>query len=143
MPKPPKPELEAILIDPWRREATLLRIAKDIHEWHKALQCDCLDVGRFFNLLRNGNAIDVWVDDVGQLRQPAVPTFLLGGRKFFGYGLMTEGEDPETVSVTFDLPFVKNSLGLTFEDWEKRLNPEHYLSQMTRVIEWEDWFHKV
>lgn len=144
MQKPINPESELLytmLIDPWRREVTVLRIAKDLHAWHKALQCDCLDVGRFFSLLPNGNAIDVWVDDLGQLREPALPTFMLGGRKFFGYGLLTEGADPDTVSVSFDLEFVNRTLGLAMEEWEKRLNPADYLEQMTRVVEWEDWFH--
>ena len=136
--------LYSIFIDPWRREVTLLRIAKDLHEWHKALECDCLDAEHFFELLPSGNAIDVWVDDLGQLRVPSLPTFYLGGRKFFGYGLLFEVQlqDRETVSVSFDLDFLKNNLGLAMEDWEKRLKPADYLEQMTRVIEWEPWFHK-
>lgn len=148
MPKPLNPKadlLSTIFIDPWRREVTLLKIGKELHEWHKALDSDVLDSFHIFELLPNGNAIDVWVDDLGQLREPPLATFILRDTRFYGYGLLFEVEvqSRDTVSVSFDLEFLKNSLCLTMEEWEKRLKPADYLEQMTRVIEWEPWFHKV
>lgn len=132
-----------MFIDPWRREVTVCQIEKQLTEWYKALQCDCLDVGRFHGLLPSGNAIDVWVDDIGQLRKPMLPRFSLQDREFYGYGLVFEGQDPETVSVGFDLDFLHKTLRLNFEHWEDRLNPQDYLEQMTRVIEWEPWCHRL
>lgn len=138
------PSLRGWFIDPWRRTATPVRIEKKLPIWYKALDCETLNMARVSRSIYSGNSIDVWVDDCGSCRRPELPTFIVGGRRFWGYGLVFEGnKEGDTLSASFDGNFLAIDLALIFENWELRLNPQHHFEQMTRVIEWEpEWFHK-
>lgn len=136
-----KPRIRAWFIDPWRREGTPVLIESKLSEWYKALDCQTITMGRLHRKLLNGNTVDIWVDDLGRCRQPGLPCFRLEGQWFYGYALIFEGNRAgDTLSITFDGMTLHTDMGLCFEDWESRLDPKHYFPQMTRVIEWEDWF---
>lgn len=132
-------------IDPYLRQAHILKVAKKLSAWHEAIQSDCLDSGRLSNRGSSGHYIDVWVDDWGQLRNPPLATFALEGRMFYGYGLIFECDSAgETLPVSFSADFLKDMLCLSFDaSWEKRLKVADYFPQLTRIVKWEKWHSAV
>src|SRR5215471_7393075 len=116
-----EPLIRSWFIDPWLRTATPVEIRRDLDDWHEALKCDTLAAGYIQGALPNGRVICVWVDDCGQLRQPELATFMLEGVRYWGYGLLNEGDaGGETVDCTFDADFLIEDLQLQFEEWERR-----------------------
>jgi hypothetical protein len=99
----------------------------DITDWHKLLDCDTLDVARV------EREVDIWVDDNGLLRQPYYPIFYYIGYQnpLCGYGLALSSSGPETISLERPPGFFQ--MKIHFEEWEKRLNPNDYFEQMSRV----------
>jgi hypothetical protein len=127
--------LRAYLIDPFQRKVHTLDVTHELSAWYDMLECSCVDVVRI-GTAPNGNAIDVWVDDEGLLRNEPYPLFRLGEGTLCGYGLVLECDsEGKSLGVSFGHSWFEGKL--RFEPWERRLNPADYFEQLTRVPSWE------
>ena len=127
--------MKAYLIDPFQKKIHDLDITRDLQAWYEALRCDnvdCVCIGH----LPNGRTVDVWVDDEGLLADEPRPFFKIGLAQLCGYGLVLESDKQgESQGVSFSKSYFSGKL--FFESWEKRLDPEKYFEELTRVPSWE------
>lgn len=127
--------MKAYLIDPFQRKLHEVEVDNDLRSWYSALRCDCVDVV-CVGQAPNGHRIDVWVDDEGLLPDEPRPMFRIGQSTLAGYGLVLESDSQgNSCGVSFPRSYFYGKI--FFEAWEKRLDPEKYLDEMTRVPSWE------
>jgi len=121
-------KLTGYLIDPFQRKVHEIETTDDILDWHKLLDCDTLDVARV------EQSVDIWVDDNGLLREPYYPLFYYLGYQnpLCGYALALSS-NAEGESISLKLPAGYFQAKIHFEEWEKRLDPNNYFDQMSRV----------
>lgn len=106
-----------------------VQVEDKIEAWHKLLDCDCLDVAHV------EEGLDIWVDDYGLSREPDIyPMFQWRGyaENLAGYGLMLcHNMQGESTSVSLEA--IPAEAMLKWEEWERRLNPEDYFDQLSRI----------
>ena len=124
--------LQGLLIDPYQKMVHDVIVKNDIHDWHKMLDCDCLDIGHIG--MYKGHPIDVWVDDSGLMRKPMPPLFrwLEYPNPLAGYGLVLSS-DANGESISTNIPRSDTGRLIIFEDWERRMSPDIYFDQLSRV----------
>jgi hypothetical protein len=127
--------MKAYLIDPFQKKIHDLDIAKALRAWYAVLRCESVDAVCIAHL-GDGRCIDVWVDDYFLDRAEEWPCFKIGEAQVFGYGLVLESDrNGESQGVSFSKSYFNGKL--FFESWEKRLDAEKFLEELTRVPSWE------
>src|ERR1700757_4050395 len=134
-------KLTSFLVDPFQKRVHQIEIENNINDWHKVLDCDILDhvlLGEYAGL-----PIDGWVDDEGLLREPNYPYWIWVGyrNQLCGYGLINSSNN-QGKSISSNLSLSYCLAHCQYEEWERRLDPEKYLDQMTRIyaFRWEGRF---
>jgi hypothetical protein len=124
--------LRGLLIDPYQKQVHEVSVKNDIHDWYRFLDCQILDVAHLGDY--QGLPIDVWVDDEGLLHKPMPPCFRWGSypNPLAGYGLILSSDQAgESISTNIELRVMGRFL--RFEEWERRLDPEKYFDQLSRI----------
>jgi hypothetical protein len=132
--------MKAFLIDPYQRKIHPLDIDSDLSVWHQLLKCDCVDRAEIHRNASNTRAVDVWVDDEGLLKEPVPPTFKVRGypNPLAGYGLLLGANLTSGRSIAAPYASAAEIAPLImWERWERRLNPDDYFEELTRVPSWE------
>jgi hypothetical protein len=122
-------KLKGLLIDPFQRKVHRVNVENNINDWYRFLDCDTV-TGVY---PPQPPETDIFVDDNGLLREPIYPRFRLVtyGEELAGYGLVLSHRGPESISTRLT-PGELMPL-LQWEDWEKRLPPEPYFEQLSRI----------
>lgn len=134
--------LRGFFIDPFKGRVEAIEIVDEIHAWHQALMC------RGFERVGLGKPyqgcpveVDIWIDEEGLLREPAVwPRFKIRNGPLCGYGLvLAHNSAGESVSVpeVVDLAAFVRLTAISFEPYQIRLKPDDYIEQITRSLELE------
>jgi hypothetical protein len=131
--------MKALLIDPYQRKIHQLDIDDSIHAWHEALHCDCVDRAEIYRNPQGTRALDIWVDDEGLIKEPVPPTFKVKGREYplAGYGLVLGANLKNGKSIEVTLGPEDIAPLILWEQWERRLDPQDYFEELTRVLSWE------
>jgi hypothetical protein len=152
----PKDTLHGILIDPYRRQASIITVGNNLDDWYKMMACQCVGVSRIASghcFKRNKNqhirSIDLWYDDEFLLKDRPDPAFRImypeaqGTLAIHGYGFLC-CSSPEGESICLhvhpeDLPKFLFWLKLGFENWSRRVPPlnEEFFEQRMRNIDLE------
>lgn len=120
------------LIDPYQKYAHQVQVKNDINDWYRLLDCDCLDIAHAGDY--NGLPIDIWVNDNGLNLNPIPPLFRWVDypNPLAGYGLVLSSDSQgESISTNLE----RRELGrfIHFEEWERRIDPEKYFDQLSRI----------
>jgi hypothetical protein len=124
--------LKGILIDPYQKQVHDVIVKNDIHDWHKMLDTEILDVAHAG--MYQGLPIDIWVDDEGLLHDPHPPLFrwLDYPNVLAGYGLILSSDNAGE-SISTNIPRADLGRLIRFEEWERRLDPANYFDQLSRI----------
>lgn len=141
--------LDAVLIDPFKKELRRCRVADDLATWHRLLNCDHVDYCPIASDSRDDSCLDIWFDDEFLFKEPRWPAFRLTASGSFGstthilhgYGLLLACDrNRKTKSLSSSeesLELLKYLTGLAFENWAQRLDESDYLDQLIRTPELE------
>jgi hypothetical protein len=143
--------IPGLLIDPFKQEIAVIKIANDPNVWRKVLRCDWFDCMCISAPTKYDNRMDIWFDDEGRLSEQPLPRFKLkrgqsvggGEYDFCGYGLILSSDDfGDTIGLNsdpFSLAAWTDMCGLAFE--RTAGNPRfegkdaEFLEQKMRLIE--------
>lgn len=136
------------MIDPYKREVRKCEIENDLYTWYTLLKCDCVDCQRLMCQEGNPCSIDLWFDDEFLLKEPIGPGFKIASGTdreavYHGYAFMAAHDGKgNTISLAPEgmkqsNEDIKKALRISFEIWEKRLDPNSLLDQQLRTIELE------
>jgi hypothetical protein len=131
--------MKALLIDPYQKKIHEVEVSNDLQSWYDLLRCELVDRVEVHRNPQGDRAIDVWIDDEGLLREPTPPMFKVHGypQPLAGYGLVLSANLATGESISCTLGASHLSGWISWEPWERRLNPQGYFEELTRVPSWE------
>jgi hypothetical protein len=150
--------LHGLLIDPFKREVSMVTCRNNIKDWYRILQCDCLEVIRLLSgknapAMHDGSSLDLWVDEEFLLAERVTPAWRITywdndtcecrPIEIFGYGLLflcdQEGETECLHLEMSDCAKFLTAMNLQFEhDTSPRLKKAgEFVEERMRNIELE------
>ena len=119
------------MIDPFQMKVHEVWIGQHIQDWHKWCDCECFD--RAYIGVHLGQRQDIWVDDMGFMRNPTYPLFVWKQRQdpLAGYGLVLAELGENSISTLMTPDYAQHFI--KWEFWEVRLKADQYFDQLSRI----------